>query len=56
MVPMRADLLALFETDELKKYLTGEELPADAAAEPASPEASAAEPEASAAENEEDDR
>ncbi|GAA1561423.1 fumarate reductase/succinate dehydrogenase flavoprotein subunit [Actinomadura kijaniata] len=28
MDPMRDDLLALFETDELKKYLTGEELPA----------------------------
>ncbi|RSN64103.1 MULTISPECIES: fumarate reductase/succinate dehydrogenase flavoprotein subunit [Actinomadura] len=32
MPAMRADLLGLFETDELKKYLTGEELPADAAA------------------------
>src|SRR5690606_3013789 len=28
MEPMREDLLALFETDELKKYLTPEELPA----------------------------
>ncbi|MEV5825833.1 fumarate reductase/succinate dehydrogenase flavoprotein subunit [Spirillospora sp. NPDC052242] len=32
MPPMRADLLGLFETDELKKYLTAEELPADVAA------------------------
>ncbi|QFG24867.1 fumarate reductase/succinate dehydrogenase flavoprotein subunit [Actinomadura sp. WMMB 499] len=32
MPPMRADLLGLFETDELKKYLTGEELPAGATA------------------------
>lgn len=31
--PMRDDLLALFETDELKKYLTGDELPAAAGAE-----------------------
>ncbi|WP_067477046.1 fumarate reductase/succinate dehydrogenase flavoprotein subunit [Actinomadura hibisca] len=28
MEPMRADLIGLFETDELKKYLTAEELPA----------------------------
>jgi succinate dehydrogenase flavoprotein subunit len=28
MDPMRTDLISLFETDELKKYLTGEELPA----------------------------
>ncbi|MQY03828.1 fumarate reductase/succinate dehydrogenase flavoprotein subunit [Actinomadura macrotermitis] len=27
MEPMRADLIELFETDELKKYLTAEELP-----------------------------
>jgi succinate dehydrogenase / fumarate reductase flavoprotein subunit len=27
-IPMRADLLELFERDELKKYLTEEELPA----------------------------
>jgi succinate dehydrogenase / fumarate reductase flavoprotein subunit len=27
MVPMRADLLALFDTDELKKYYTKAELP-----------------------------
>jgi succinate dehydrogenase / fumarate reductase, flavoprotein subunit len=32
MRPMREDLLELFETDELKKYLTAEELPADVAA------------------------
>ncbi|MFD0900762.1 fumarate reductase/succinate dehydrogenase flavoprotein subunit [Actinomadura sediminis] len=32
MPPMRADLLGLFETDELKKYLTAEELPADVVA------------------------
>jgi len=31
MVPMRPELLALFERDELKKYLTNEELPAPAA-------------------------
>ncbi|MDT4938406.1 MAG: succinate dehydrogenase / fumarate reductase, flavoprotein subunit [Pseudonocardiales bacterium] len=30
LTPMREDLLALFERDELKKYLTGEELPAAA--------------------------
>ncbi|MBX6769461.1 MAG: fumarate reductase/succinate dehydrogenase flavoprotein subunit, partial [Actinomadura rubrobrunea] len=29
MEPMREDLLALFEIDELKKYLTAEELPAE---------------------------
>jgi succinate dehydrogenase / fumarate reductase flavoprotein subunit len=27
-IPMRDDLLELFELDELKKYLTEEELPA----------------------------
>lgn len=32
MRPMRTDLLGLFETDELKKYLTAEELPAGTAA------------------------
>ncbi|GGV15274.1 succinate dehydrogenase flavoprotein subunit [Actinomadura cremea] len=32
MSPMRTDLLGLFETDELKKYLTAEELPAGATA------------------------
>jgi succinate dehydrogenase / fumarate reductase flavoprotein subunit len=31
MVPMRPELLALFERDELKKYLTDEELPAPSA-------------------------
>jgi succinate dehydrogenase / fumarate reductase flavoprotein subunit len=31
MVPMRPELLALFERDELKKYLTNEELPAPSA-------------------------
>jgi succinate dehydrogenase / fumarate reductase, flavoprotein subunit len=34
MTPMRPDLLALFDRDELKKYLTDEELPAPSA-EPA---------------------
>jgi succinate dehydrogenase / fumarate reductase, flavoprotein subunit len=38
MVPMREDLLALFDTDELKKYYTDAELPP--AAEPATPSAS----------------
>ncbi|MDL4772192.1 fumarate reductase/succinate dehydrogenase flavoprotein subunit [Actinomadura xylanilytica] len=33
MEPMRGDLLGLFENDELKKYLTPEEVPAGAAAE-----------------------
>jgi len=32
MEPMRDDLIRLFETDELKKYLTAEELPAEAGA------------------------
>jgi succinate dehydrogenase flavoprotein subunit len=32
MLPMREDLLALFDRAELKKYLTEEELPAEAAA------------------------
>ncbi|GLZ09934.1 succinate dehydrogenase flavoprotein subunit [Actinomadura sp. NBRC 104425] len=32
MEPMRDDLLGLFETDELKKYLTAEELPAEVGA------------------------
>jgi succinate dehydrogenase / fumarate reductase, flavoprotein subunit len=31
LTPMRPDLLALFDRDELKKYLTDEELPAEAA-------------------------
>ncbi|SEG43268.1 succinate dehydrogenase / fumarate reductase flavoprotein subunit [Thermomonospora echinospora] len=30
MEPMREDLIALFDNDELKKYLTAEELPAEA--------------------------
>jgi succinate dehydrogenase / fumarate reductase, flavoprotein subunit len=38
MVPMREDLLALFDTDELKKYYTDAELPP--AAETATPSAS----------------
>jgi hypothetical protein len=29
MAPMRGDLLALFDTDELKKYYTPAELPLD---------------------------
>jgi succinate dehydrogenase / fumarate reductase, flavoprotein subunit len=37
MVPMRADLLALFDRDELAKYYTDEELPP---AEPAKAEES----------------
>ncbi|HTP17511.1 MAG TPA: fumarate reductase/succinate dehydrogenase flavoprotein subunit [Streptosporangiaceae bacterium] len=32
LIPMRADLLALFDRDELKKYLTDEELPPAAGA------------------------
>jgi len=32
-VPMRDDLIALFETDELRKYLTEAELPAAAGTE-----------------------
>ncbi len=42
MEPMREDLLALFETDELKKYLTPEELPAALAEEVGTEEAEAA--------------
>jgi len=42
MEPMREDLLALFETDELKKYLTPEELPAALAEEVRKEEAEAA--------------
>jgi len=38
MPPMRGDLLALFDRDELKKYYTDEELPP--AAETAMPSAS----------------
>jgi succinate dehydrogenase / fumarate reductase flavoprotein subunit len=44
MLPMREDLLALFDREELKKYLTEEELPP----EPASVPESAPEPEESA--------
>jgi succinate dehydrogenase / fumarate reductase, flavoprotein subunit len=33
MIPMREDLLALFEVSELKKYLTADELPAEPAAQ-----------------------
>jgi hypothetical protein len=32
MIPMRPDLLGLFEVSELKKYLTEAELPTSAAA------------------------
>ncbi|MEW2352544.1 fumarate reductase/succinate dehydrogenase flavoprotein subunit [Spirillospora sp. NPDC029432] len=54
MEPMRADLLELFETDELKKYLTGAELPGAAAgAGPAVPAGATA---ADADETEETDR
>ncbi|MFS2292427.1 MAG: fumarate reductase/succinate dehydrogenase flavoprotein subunit [Actinomadura sp.] len=42
MEPMREDLLALFENDELKKYLTPEELPAPLAEEARAEEAEAA--------------
>ncbi|MFI0410972.1 fumarate reductase/succinate dehydrogenase flavoprotein subunit [Actinomadura sp. 3N508] len=42
MEPMRDDLLALFENDELKKYLTAEELPAALAEEAKAEEAEAA--------------
>ncbi len=44
LIPMRADLLALFDRDELKKYLTDEELPpaAGAAAIPPADAASSA--------------
>ncbi|MBW8481478.1 fumarate reductase/succinate dehydrogenase flavoprotein subunit [Actinomadura parmotrematis] len=52
MVPMRADLLELFEVDELKKYLTAEELPQaardEAAAAPGPAGAAAAGPAAPA--------
>ena len=34
MIPMRADLLGLFERSELSKYLTDEELPAESAPAP----------------------
>ncbi|GAA4224587.1 fumarate reductase/succinate dehydrogenase flavoprotein subunit [Actinomadura meridiana] len=42
MNPMRVDLLELFDNDELKKYLTAEELPAGLAEEAKSEEAEAA--------------
>ncbi len=32
MVPMREDLLGLFDRDELKKYLTEDEIPASSGA------------------------
>ena len=38
MVPMRPDLLALFDRDELAKYLTEDELPPLTEAEPVTPE------------------
>jgi succinate dehydrogenase / fumarate reductase, flavoprotein subunit len=46
LAPMRADLLALFDRGELKKYLTDEELPApvEAAAVPQADAGSAADP------------
>ncbi|TDB93306.1 fumarate reductase/succinate dehydrogenase flavoprotein subunit [Actinomadura sp. 7K534] len=50
MRPMRDDLLELFENDELKKYLTAEELPAALAEEAESGEAATGATAASAAE------
>jgi succinate dehydrogenase / fumarate reductase flavoprotein subunit len=53
--PMRADLVALFDRDELKKYLTGAELAAiagPAVAEPGGPGTAPADTAASAQENE----
>ncbi|MFC6878329.1 fumarate reductase/succinate dehydrogenase flavoprotein subunit [Actinomadura yumaensis] len=50
MEPMRPDLIGLFETDELKKYLTAEELPGGAGA------GAAAGDEDATAETEEGDR
>jgi succinate dehydrogenase / fumarate reductase flavoprotein subunit len=38
MVPMRPDLLALFDRGELKKYLTEDELPPLTEPEPVTPE------------------
>ncbi|MFB4312808.1 fumarate reductase/succinate dehydrogenase flavoprotein subunit [Actinomadura sp. 21ATH] len=56
MEPMRADLLELFETDELKKYLTAAELPGAAgAAGPAGDAAPAGATAAGADETEETD-
>jgi succinate dehydrogenase flavoprotein subunit len=40
LTAMRSDLLALFDRDELKKYLTSEELPADGSATPSAATAS----------------
>jgi succinate dehydrogenase / fumarate reductase, flavoprotein subunit len=37
LIPMRTDLLTLFDRAELKKYLTDEELPAEGATSPATP-------------------
>ncbi|HEY7144133.1 MAG TPA: fumarate reductase/succinate dehydrogenase flavoprotein subunit [Streptosporangiaceae bacterium] len=45
LVPMRPDLLALFERDELTKYLTSEELPAGGSQEAAAGTPAAAMPE-----------
>ena len=38
MIPMRPDLLGLFEVSELKKYLTEDELPAQPSGSAAAPE------------------
>ncbi|WP_141578132.1 fumarate reductase/succinate dehydrogenase flavoprotein subunit [Actinomadura sp. WMMA1423] len=63
LTPMRQDLLELFETDELKKYLTDEELPGRPAAQAPAAQAPAEDAAdapgagaADAAQNEEDDR
>jgi succinate dehydrogenase / fumarate reductase flavoprotein subunit len=59
LVPMRDDLLELFENDELKKYLTAEELPKGLAEEVKTEEAEAAAGSgatAAAADDEEGDR
>ncbi|MEV4671917.1 MULTISPECIES: fumarate reductase/succinate dehydrogenase flavoprotein subunit [Actinomadura] len=60
LVPMREDLLELFENDELKKYLTAEELPKGLAEEVETERAEAAAGSgataAGAADDEEDDR
>jgi succinate dehydrogenase / fumarate reductase flavoprotein subunit len=39
LIPMRPDLLELFDRDELKKYLTDEELSAEPASATATPTA-----------------
>ncbi|GAA2421087.1 fumarate reductase/succinate dehydrogenase flavoprotein subunit [Actinomadura vinacea] len=56
--PMRDDLITLFETDELKKYLTADELPAGAAGDRPAEDAKAAvsAAETAEAETEESDR